>query len=253
MITSAIFSQVIGIAKLASDAILEIYHRADFSNTIDFKQDNSPLTLADKNAHNVILKGLQNLAVQYPIISEESDTIDYLQRKDWKKYWLVDPLDGTKEFIKRNGEFTVNIALMENNHPVWGVIYLPVNNICYYGGKQYGAFKVEAGKSFEIKTSSNISNLTAVGSRSHVEESFAEQSSIVKSLIVGSSIKFCWVAEGLADIYERPNPTMEWDTAAGQAIVEGAGGVMTTLAKTPFLYNKENMLNGGFICSNGKV
>lgn len=248
-----IFSQVIDIARMAGDAILKIYCQKDFTNMIEYKQDNSPLTLADKNAHQVIEQGLLSLSVPYPLISEESKHIDYEVRKYWTKYWLVDPLDGTKEFIKRNGEFTVNIALMENNLPAWGVIFLPVKNICYYGGNQYGTHKIENNKTTRICTSSNIKNLISVGSRSHLDESYTKASNIAKNIVVGSSIKFCWVAEGLADIYERANPTMEWDTAAGQAIVEGAGGAMTSRSGSAFLYNKENMLNEGFICTNGIV
>ena len=161
-------------------------------------------------------------------------------------------MDGTKEFIKRNGEFTVNIALIENNTPVLGIIFVPVTQILYWGGKSIGAFKKEEEKVKSIKVSNRTQSLTAVGSRSHAgENKMLAQYDIKEEINIGSSLKFCMVAEGIADIYLRENPTMEWDTAAGQAILEGAGGIMTALDGTLFPYNKINMMNSGFVCLNG--
>ncbi len=249
MISNINIDAVCNIAKLAGEVISKIYQEKDFSTITDFKADNSPLTLADKNAHEVIVHGLQPLYPTIPIISEEGENIEYDIRKDWKTYWLIDPLDGTKEFIKRNGEFTVNIALMENNHPVLGIIFVPVTQVLYWGGKAIGSFKKEGKEAQPIKVSNRINGLTAVGSRSHGgENKLLVKYDIKEEINIGSSLKFCMVAEGIADIYLRENPTMEWDTAAGQAILEGAGGKMTTIEGLEFPYNKTNMLNGGFVC-----
>lgn len=239
-------------ACLAGEAIMKVYEEKDFAAITDFKADNSPLTLADKCAHEVIALRLNSFDPQIPIISEEGDTIDYEVRKDWLRYWLIDPLDGTKEFIKRNGEFTVNIALIENNKPVWGIVYAPVTQVLYWGGKNYGAYKVVANEQKAIQVSGRKTQLVAVGSRSHASENIASANfDIVKNVVVGSSLKFCMLAEGIADVYERAGPTMEWDTAAGQAVLEGAGGILTMLDSNIFCYNKPNMLNPGFLATNG--
>lgn len=239
-------------AYLAGEAIMKVYEEKDFTSIIDFKADNSPLTLADKQAHDVIVLQLNLLQPALPIISEEGEDIDYEQRKDWFRYWLIDPLDGTKEFIKRNGEFTVNIALIENNKPVWGIVYAPVKQVLYWGGKNYGAYKIVSDHTGAIKVSERTEQLVAANSRSHASENIASANfDIVKNIVVGSSLKFCMVAEGIADVYERSGPTMEWDTAAGQAVLEGAGGSLTMADGNIFLYNKPSMLNPGFVCTNG--
>ena len=254
MISNINIDAVCSIAQLAGDAIMKIYQEKDFSTITDFKADNSPLTLADKNAHEVIVHGLQTLYPAIPIISEEGENIEHENRKDWKTYWLIDPLDGTKEFIKRNGEFTVNIALIENNHPVLGIIFVPVTQVLYWGGESSGSFKKLAQDTKSIKVSNRTQSLTAVGSRSHAgENKLLLKYDIKQEINIGSSLKFCMVAEGIADIYLRENPTMEWDTAAGQAILEGAGGKMTTIEGLEFPYNKMNMLNGGFVCVNEEL
>lgn len=241
-------------AYLAGEAIMKVYEEKDFTSIIDFKADNSPLTLADKYAHEAIVWQLNLFEPCLPIISEEGENIDYEQRKDWASYWLIDPLDGTKEFIKRNGEFTVNIALMENNKPVWGIVYAPVKQVLYWGGKNYGAYKIISNQSKSIKVSERNTQLVAASSRSHASENIASANfDIVKNIVVGSSLKFCMVAEGIADVYERAGPTMEWDTAAGHAVLEGAGGSLTMLDGNIFLYNKPNMLNPGFLSSNGQL
>jgi len=243
------------IAKEAGERIMEIYDDPEFASVVDIKADNSPLTLADKASHKVVTKGLKRLYPNIPVLSEEDQKqVDYSTRVKWDKYWLVDPLDGTKEFIKRNGEFTVNIALIDNRKPVLGIIYVPEKEIYYYGEKSTGAYKKVRHQLPEtIMVGNNLNNRTAVRSRSHSsdeEDAVMKRFGVNDFVSVGSSLKFCIVAEGGADLYYRHGPTMEWDTAAGQAIVEAAGGSVYMGADTidPFLYNKENLLNGSFLC-----
>ncbi len=239
------------IAKKAGAKIMEIYAYTDFSGIVDFKADNSPLTLADKEANKIIEESLRALYT-YPIISEEGKNIPYELRRGWEQFWLVDPLDGTKEFIKRNGEFTVNIAFMEHNKPSIGIIYAPVPDILYVGIVGKEAFKIEKGVRSIIKTNQKKTKLVAVGSRSHAspeDEAVLSNYDIVDKTSIGSSLKFCLLAEGKADLYFRSGPTMEWDTAAGQAILEAAGGKMYNQSGKDFRYNKESLLNGGFLCT----
>ncbi len=244
--------KLIKIARKASDAILEVYNDHSLFNIVDFKSDDSPLTIADKRSHNIIANELMNLYPEIPIISEEGHQIQYEDRKDWKTFWLVDPLDGTKEFIKKNGEFTVNIALIKNRHPVFGLIHVPVKGSTYWGEENIGAVRVqENGNVIGLKVSDRKNDLVAVRSRSHgspEEERLYKSHNVTDYLSVGSSLKFCMVAEGKADIYYRYGPTMEWDTAAGQAIVEAAGGkVMIDQGSERFSYNKKSMLNESFL------
>jgi 3'(2'), 5'-bisphosphate nucleotidase len=240
------------IALQAGKKILEIYHDADFSGVVDFKEDNSPLTIADKASHEVILRELQKAFPGIPVISEEGAEIAYEERKGFEKFWLVDPLDGTKEFIKRNGEFTVNIALIVKKKPVFGIIYVPVKDIMYWTDNAGAAFKKENGEETPLAVRNARNQLTAVRSASHAspeEDQVLSKYDIANTISRGSSLKFCMVAEGKADIYYRHGPTMEWDTAAGQAIVEAAGGVMFDATLTnPFSYNKEILRNGSFLC-----
>lgn len=237
----------------AGAAILKIYQKEDFSKITDFKADNSPLTLADQESHRIIAAQLKQDYPSVPLISEEGKDIDYDTRKDWNRFWLLDPLDGTKEFIKRNGQFTINIALIEEGHPILGVIYVPVEDTFYYGTRDEGAF-IKKGKHAAEKITVNHkkSDLIAVRSRSHAsqeEEELLSRYQVTDSISVGSSLKFCMVASGKADIYYRHGPTMEWDTAAGQAIVEAAGGkVLKDQGPEPFTYNKKSLLNGSFLC-----
>ncbi len=260
-------------AKRAGEAILDVYD-SDFA--VEQKDDKSPLTLADKKSNEIIEKVLvQTVTVNnstVPILSEEGKETSYDERKKWEYFWLVDPLDGTKEFIKRNGEFTVNIALIHKHKPVLGIIYIPVKNIFYFAAIDIGTYKLE---NSEILTddlsieelidksqklpldSNNKSSLTVIGSRSHTSEEFSEfvkrlneKHGNVEFISSGSSLKLCLVAEGIADVYPRFGPTMEWDTAAGQAIVEQANGtVMDTETNEPLEYNKSNLLNPFFIVS----
>ena len=246
-------AKIVSIAKLAGKAILNIYYDADFSKVVDFKSDSSPLTLADKAAHEVIVAELAKAYPEIPIISEEGDETPYDQRKHYQKFWLVDPLDGTKEFIKRNGEFTVNIALIDNNRPILGVVHVPVVDVTYYGQKGIGAFmSVENEEPHPINVNNKEDNRVAVRSKSHPspeEEVVLDEYKVVESISRGSSLKFCMVAEGKADIYYRHGPTMEWDTAAGQAVVEAANGkVLIGTGPEVFTYNKPSLLNSSFLC-----
>lgn len=243
--------EIIEIAKNAGDAILEIYKDADLSNVVDFKGDDSPLTLADNASNDVIVKALENQFPDIPVMSEEMAQAPYETRKNWSKFFCVDPLDGTKEFIKKNGEFTVNIALIENGLPVLGVIYVPVTDVTY-AGSSAGAIKIEGDMEVKIQINNKSSERIAVRSKSHAaaeEEVLLEKYNVTDTISVGSSLKFCMVAEGKADIYYRHGPTMEWDTAAGQAVVQAAGGKVFQgdQENDLFTYNKENLLNGSFL------
>ncbi len=243
---------LIELAIKAGQAILEVYQNTELFKEVILKSDNSPLTLADKASHEVIAKGLARLTPNIPILSEEGRNIAYQERKDWEYYWCVDPLDGTKEFLKRNGEFTVNIALIHHRKPVLGLIYVPVTGITYFGSEVHAALKMDEN---DIETTIMVDKVaigwTAVGSRSHgseEEEEILARYPIQKTVSIGSSLKFCLIAEGSAHIYLRLGPTCEWDTAAGHAILNSAGGRLTNLDGTAFLYNKESLLNGSFIC-----
>jgi len=241
--------KLIDIAVIAGEAILNIYE-TDFS--VYEKSDLSPLTEADLAAHNVISDSLLKLTPEIPILSEESAKIPYSLRKTWERYWLIDPLDGTKEFVKRNGEFTVNIALIENGQPTIGVIYVPVSNVTYYGSRDGGAFKKLPDSPAEpiSVASKHGSPIRVAGSRSHAGESlkrYLENLGEHEIISMGSSLKSCLVAEGKADIYPRLGPTSEWDTGAAQAIVEAAGGRLTDTTMQTLSYNKkESLLNPDF-------
>lgn len=256
---SHLLNAINDIAISAGDAIMKIYNSADFG--VEFKDDSSPLTLADKAAHEVIVTGLKKLNIG-PILSEEDANISWQERSTWDQYWLVDPLDGTKEFIKKNGEFTVNIALVKNGEPVLGSVYAPAKDLLFYGAAGFGAFKSEAVKTSNhpIKMSpsavpSSDRQWRIVGSRSHQSEDFKEFISKFSSadiVAMGSSLKLCLVAEGKADLYPRLGLTSEWDTAAAQAVVEAAGGkVLNWETLMPLRYNqKDSLLNPFFIvCS----
>ncbi|AHM59923.1 sulfite synthesis pathway protein [Flammeovirgaceae bacterium 311] len=242
---------LIDAAVKAGEEILTVYHDTALFNAVDYKADDSPLTMADQRSHVVIDARLKNRFPQIPILSEEGKQTSYADRQHWTSCWLVDPLDGTKEFIKRNGEFTVNIALIEDHKPVFGVIYIPVKETLYWGGAAYGAFKQKKGaEAQKLQVNNKTENLTALRSRSHSgdeDSAVLAQYPITDFVDSGSSIKFCMVADGTADIYYRGKPTMEWDTAAGQAIVEGAGG-QVLMGDVPMHYNRENLLNGSFMC-----
>ncbi|MCP4520536.1 MAG: 3'(2'),5'-bisphosphate nucleotidase CysQ [Cytophagales bacterium] len=250
MIEDIKLEDLVDIAQKAGDKILDIYENEDFSKTIDFKADDSPLTVADKASHEIIDHALELLDLGIPVLSEEGKQRPYEIRKEWKYFWCVDPLDGTKEFINKNGEFTVNIALIKGNEPILGIVYAPVLNTTYVGKKGEGAYMIKDGVKTEIKINEKSSGRIAVKSKSHsseAEDKVLSQYDVTDTISVGSSLKFCMVAEGKADIYYRHGPTMEWDTAAGQAVVEGAGGTVLDADNKPFGYNKENLLNGSFL------
>jgi len=269
-------------SREAGLAILDIY-KQDFD--VSYKKDRSPLTLADRRSHDIIVDHLTDPSGKsLPILSEEGKSIPFEERREWEYFWLIDPLDGTKEFIKRNGEFTVNIALIYQHRPVLGVIFVPVNNVFYFASEGLGAYRLKndnvferlQGKASETERDSVLkeilrqsdrlpyydkslethdSQLVIVGSRSHPSKEFeafvktmGKQHGKVDVISSGSSLKLCLVAEGRADIYPRLGPTMEWDTAAGQAIVEQANGSVSNYETgEPLQYNKENLLNSWFI------
>jgi 3'(2'), 5'-bisphosphate nucleotidase len=249
-------SELLTLALKASNeackAILEVYNSNDFQT--EAKGDNSPLTLADRKAHQAIVSILQSSNL--PILSEEGKSIPYEERKNWEDFWMVDPLDGTKEFIKRNGEFTVNIALIHKGVPVMGVVAVPVTGETFYGSKEGGAFlevegtvtKLENRKPVDLKQS----RLRVVASRSHMNDDTQhfidalKEPSLVSS---GSSLKFMLLVSGKADVYPRFAPTMEWDTAAAHAVVKAVGlNVFQQQNNVELLYNKENLLNPYFLC-----
>jgi 3'(2'), 5'-bisphosphate nucleotidase len=238
------------LAKVAGFKILEYY---DNRLKIDLKSDSSPLTIADTASHHLISDGLRELTPELPILSEEGGIPENAIRKKWMKYWLVDPLDGTKEFIKNNGEFTVNIALIENGIPVFGVVHIPAQGITYWGKKGEGSFKIdEDGKTIRIFSQSPDLDqpLTVVSSRSHGSDNLDDTLAgygirVGKKIPAGSSLKFCLVAEGSADIYPRLGPTMEWDTAAGDAVYRYSG--KNGERYSPLTYNKPDLKNGSFI------
>ena len=246
---------VIEIAKLAGSGILDIYNKGKDSAGISYKDDKSPLTLADKASNDVICKSLKELTPSIPILSEEGKKINYSDRKHWNKFWLIDPLDGTKEFINRNGEFTVNIALIENGSPVLGVVYAPILDITWFGTLEQGSFKVKNNESPEIinvKTPSDNSTVKIVSSRSHANnpklENYLNKFNQYELVKMGSSIKICLVADGSAHLYPRFGPTMEWDTAAAHAVVKFAGGNIINLnTNLELSYNKDNLLNPEFL------
>lgn len=247
----------------AGKEVLSIYN-SDFS--VDWKADKSPLTLADKKSHQVIWEGLSITGI--PLLSEEGKDIPYENRNRWDYFWLVDPLDGTKEFINRNGEFTINISLIHKSRPMLGVIYAPVMGLLYYALKGKGAYRVlieEAGRvraeRLPLNEADGITTLRVVASKSHLSHETQEYVDRLRGMYkdisfhsAGSSLKFCLVAEGKADIYPRLSPTMEWDTAAGDIIVEESGGeVIDVETGKPLVYNKRVLKNPHFVAVGRKI
>ena len=240
---------VIRIARAAAADILAVYEGAF---DVEHKEDRSPLTAADLASHRRIVAGLQALTPEIPVLSEESKSIDIAQRRSWSRFWLVDPLDGTREFIKRNGEFTVNIALIEDGVATFGVIQQPVGGGLWHGAPGTGAFRrdgdIDAG--IHVRTPAS-SPLRIAASRSHRDartQALLDALTGSEAVACGSSLKFCRIAEGELDLYPRFGPTSEWDTAAGQAILEAAGGAVLNPLGRPFRYNqRETLLNGDFI------
>ena len=250
---SRLLPGVLDIAGQAGDAILAIYNGVEGDFDIEHKEDRSPLTEADMAAHEGIVQRLQSLTPDIPILSEESSEIPYSERAQWQRYWLVDPLDGTREFIKRNGEFTVNIALIDDGVPIMGVVFAPVLDTFYYGIRDEGAWKQRRGGEAERIHVQPLGDgpVRVAGSRSHASERLAaylERLGAHELRPMGSSLKSCLVAEGEADLYPRIGPTSEWDTAAAQAVVEAAGGHVTDTDLKPLRYNqKDSLLNPSFL------
>lgn len=267
--SNSLLSVSIKAAVEAGKKIMAVYHS---DHGIELKADNSPLTIADRRSHDAIMHYLKT--TEFPVLSEEGKSIPFAQRKEWSSFWMVDPLDGTKEFIKKNGEFTVNIAFIENGKPVAGVIYLPVHDILYFGSRHTGSYMLKSAveivnnlspdesmtdrvidRSSKLPLATGNKPFTVVASRSHLspetetlvsqlKQKYGELAFISK----GSSIKICLVADGSADIYPRLAPTMEWDTAAGQAIAAFAGCSVTVYPSGETVqYNKENLLNPFFV------
>lgn len=246
------YNGIVAIAIAAGQEILAIYKKADFGERE--KSDHSPLTEADIASHRLITQQLQRLTPAIPILSEESAAIPWEMRQTWQRYWLIDPLDGTKEFIKRNGEFTVNIALIDNHRPVLGVVHAPVLGTTWVGEKNGSAVKIVAGEHKNIHVTPHVPGQPwkVVGSRTHAGDSlktFLASLGSYELISMGSSIKLCLVAEGKAELYPRLGPTSEWDTAAAHAVVNAAGGeVVIAENGQPLLYNtKDSLLNPHFV------
>ena len=249
--SESLLPEVVEIARRAGAAILEVYSQPF---DVAHKEDKSPLTEADLRAHAIIVEGLQALTPSLPVLSEEDSNVPFEKRRGWHRYWLVDPLDGTKEFVSRNGEFTVNIALIEDHRPVLGVVHVPVKNTTYLGSIEHGAFQQShqnAPEPIQVQSSAQLP-LRVVGSRSHAKagsmDAYLERLGAHTLLSVGSSLKFCLIAEGSADLYPRFGPTSEWDTAAAHAVVEAAGGAVVDVRGQPLRYNtKAELLNPNFL------
>jgi 3'(2'), 5'-bisphosphate nucleotidase len=242
---------VIDIARRAGAEILEFYETGDIR--LADKSDSSPLTQADVRAHQTIVDALHALTPDWPVLSEESAKIDYAERVQWSRYWLVDPLDGTKEFLSHNGEFTVNIALVDSHEPVLGVVYAPARGLLYYGIPGAGAFRAHGNEPASpiVVQRHAAEPIRIVGSRSHRGDSLDSLLSHLGShqlIAIGSSLKLCMVAEGSADLYPRLGATCEWDTAAAHAVVLAAGGLVTTTQGSPLTYNRgPELLNPHFL------
>ena len=254
----ALVPELLRISRKAAATILDIYqNEADFG--VESKPDDSPLTRADRASNEIICRRLEKLPLKFPIISEENKEADYSERKNWEMCWLVDPLDGTKEFIKKNGDFTTNIALVKNGEVVLGVVGIPVLNEYYWAVKGHGAYVEKKGKKEKLNAaifSENDANLNIVCSRSHLNKetkNFIEKYNSPNLVSRGSALKFLVLAKGEAHIYPRIAPTMEWDTAAAQIILEEAGGeVMVFETGLPMRYNRENLLNPSFVAKGAR-
>ena len=246
----ALLEQLCDIARAAGDEILQVYKQDHIK--YEKKSDASPVTVADIRAHQLIVAELEKLTPDIPVVSEEAELPSYLERQQWQQFWLVDPLDGTKEFLSRTDEFTVNIALIENEQPILGVVYVPIWDKLYYAAQGQGAFVVEKNSAAtQISTRKYPDKLNIVASRRHVggyTQQFLQNLPLPYDLqSAGSSLKFCLLAEGLADMYPRFVPTCEWDTAAAHCILKEAGGVIQCLDGTELSYNKEELLNPFFL------
>ena len=256
MIDQALVQALEEIARQAGRAILSVYDQDELG--VETKEDSTPVTKADLKANVIIEEGLKKLSPQYPILSEESAHTAYEERKLWHRYWLVDPLDGTQEFINGNGQFSVNIALIEEGYPLFGMVHIPTTNTSYWGGKGMGAFRQKDDQppvAIHPRPFNHSGDVVVLGSRSYGTERAQQYLEQLKTIFpnleprkVGSALKSCHIAEGLADIYPRLGPTSEWDTGAVQAVVEGAGGLFLNPEGERFAYNwKESLTNSDFL------
>jgi 3'(2'), 5'-bisphosphate nucleotidase len=249
---SSILPDVIKVADAASEKVLHIYE-SDFK--VQYKDDKSPITAADVASHEEIVRGLRNISRDIPILSEEGKSIPWEERRHWRRFWLIDPIDGTKDFTQRTGEFTVNIALIENGEPVMGVVTAPALKEAYWGLVGEGAYKRDrTGKVHRIRVAEPKDAKRVVASKNHLNEEtrqFIDTLGEHELVQAGSSLKFCRIAEGHADIYPRLGPTCEWDTAAAHAVLLAAGGRIETLEGEPLKYGKENVLNPFFVAAGG--
>jgi 3'(2'), 5'-bisphosphate nucleotidase len=248
---STLLDRVVALSIEAGDAIMAVYDRPILKATP--KKDKSPLTMADLVSHQTIMQGLDRFTPELPVLSEESETTPYETRREWAVFWMLDPLDGTREFLERNGEFTVNIALIEGESPILGVVYAPAIKKLYFGARGVGAFRQVNGSVEPIRVQPRPGGaMRVLVSRSH-KSGEAELCTVrygkCELIPMGSSLKFCLVAEGAADAYPRSGPTMEWDTAAAHCILELAGGYVTGDDGLPLRYNKPSLLNRGFIAA----
>ena len=248
-ITADLRETVIAISRQAGAAIMEVY-ASGFDVAI--KDDASPLTAADLAAHRIIVEGLERLTPDLPVLSEESANVPWDVRRHWPTYWLVDPLDGTREFVKRNGEFTVNIALIEQNEPIFGVVHAPVTGETWHARQGRNAYRRVGQVDTQIRTRSPATGaLKVAASRSHRDartQAFLDAMGSIEEMSLGSSLKFCRIAEGALDVYPRFGPTSEWDTAAAQCVLEAAGGALLAPDGRAFRYNRrETLLNGDFV------
>ena len=247
---SSILPEVLKIADVASEKVMSIY-MTDFK--VDYKADESPITAADIASHNVIVEGLRNLSQDIPILSEEGAEIPWSERKHWQRFWLIDPIDGTKDFTQRTDEFTVNIALIENGEPILGVVTAPALKEAYWGLRGQGAYKRDnTGHVQRISVAPPGEAKRVVASKNYLNEdtkAFIDKLGAHELVQAGSSLKFCKIAEGHADIYPRLAPTCEWDTGAAHAVLLAAGGKVETLEGKPLQYGKEDVLNPHFVAS----
>lgn len=270
LLNAQVAAEVAGICARAGDAIMAFYQEDDVK--VRLKADQTPVTSADFAAHRVVVDGLRAAWPEVPVLSEESGQISWSERQTWQTYWLVDPLDGTKEFVKKNDDFTVNVALIHHGEPVMGVIFAPVYGLTYWAARGLGAFKIDAQGSTPIGVSlreiprvdapetAPARPLTIIVSRSHITGANAQFMRDIEQIYreptvlrVGSSLKLCMIAEGRADVYPRMGPTSEWDIAAGQCILEQAGGVVEQLNGQRLRYNKESLLNPHFVARSPRV
>ncbi|GGC57140.1 3'(2'),5'-bisphosphate nucleotidase CysQ [Marinobacter halophilus] len=250
MYYSSILPDIIRLADEASEKVLHIY-QSDFK--VNYKEDQSPITAADMASHDIIVKGLRRISRDIPILSEEGAQASWEERKHWRRFWLIDPIDGTKDFTQRTGEFTVNIAMIEDGEPVLGVVTAPALKEAFWGIKGEGAhMRDRTGRTHRIRVAEPRESLRVVASKNHLNDetrAFIDTLGPHEMVQAGSSLKLCRIAEGHADIYPRMGPTCEWDTAAAHAVLLAAGGKVQTLDGEPLTYGKEDVLNPFFIAA----